>query len=42
MELAHAGISPPTLREQAAHHSQALARTLDAVMTDWFTRLALI
>jgi GMP synthase (glutamine-hydrolysing) len=39
MELAHAGVSLPQLREQAAHHSQGLAQAIDGVMTDWFTRL---
>jgi GMP synthase (glutamine-hydrolysing) len=39
MELSHAGVSLPMLREQAALHRQGLAITLDAVMSDWFTRL---
>jgi GMP synthase (glutamine-hydrolysing) len=41
MELAQAGISLQRLREQAAGHAQGLAQTLDAVMTDWFTRLGI-
>jgi GMP synthase (glutamine-hydrolysing) len=42
MELSHAGVSLPMLREQAASHRQGLARTLDSVMSDWFTRLGYV
>jgi GMP synthase (glutamine-hydrolysing) len=42
MELSHAGVSLAMLREQAASHHQGLTRTLDAVMSDWFTRLGYV
>jgi GMP synthase (glutamine-hydrolysing) len=42
MELAHAGVPLPLLREQAARHAQGLAQTVDAVMSDWFARLGWI
>lgn len=39
MELSHARVSFSMLREQAAAHHQGLKRTVDSVMSDWFTRL---
>jgi GMP synthase (glutamine-hydrolysing) len=40
-ELAQAGIAVSELREHAQQHREGLRRTIDAVMSDWFDRIAL-
>lgn len=40
-ELRQAGIDIAALRQAAAQHRAGLAQALDAVLTDWFSRLRL-